>query len=82
VNSVPSIGNLGYLANGSEIAVTGRLHHRAWEDGEHKRERIEVVAGPPRRCSPRRSRPRPADDYAAGVDGAAQDDEYADDIPF
>jgi single-stranded DNA-binding protein len=46
VNSVPSTGNLGYLAKGSEIAVTGRLHQRTWEDGGHKRERIKVVANP------------------------------------
>jgi single-stranded DNA-binding protein len=46
VNSVPSIGNPGYLTNGSEIAITGRPHQRTWEDGDHKRERIEVVADP------------------------------------
>ena len=46
MNSVPSIGNLGYLANGSEIAVTGRPHQRTWEDGKHKRERIKAFADP------------------------------------
>ena len=46
MNSVPSIGNLGYLAKGSENAVTGRLHQCTWEHGENRRERIEVVADP------------------------------------
>jgi hypothetical protein len=43
---VRSIGNPGYLTKGNEIAVTGRLHQRTWKDGEHKRERIEVIADP------------------------------------
>jgi single-stranded DNA-binding protein len=72
VNSVPSIGNLGYLAKGSEIAVTGRLHQRTWEDGGHKRERIEVVADPHGVVFLDAPAHDPADDEAAGVDGAAQ----------
>jgi single-stranded DNA-binding protein len=46
VNSVPSTGNLEYLTNGSEIAITGRPHQRTWEDGKHKRERIKAFADP------------------------------------
>jgi hypothetical protein len=82
VSSVPSIRNLGYLAKRSEIAVTVRLHQRTPEDGEHKRGRIEVVADPHGVVFVDAPALRPADDYAAGVDGAAEEDEYADEIPF
>lgn len=33
-----------YLAKGRKIGVEGRLRYHAWEDGDEKKSRVEVVA--------------------------------------
>jgi single-strand DNA-binding protein len=33
-----------YLAKGRKIGVEGRLRYHAWEDGDQKKSRVEVVA--------------------------------------
>ena len=33
-----------YLAKGRKVGVEGRLRYHAWEEGDEKRSRIEVVA--------------------------------------
>jgi single-strand DNA-binding protein len=33
-----------YLTKGRKIGVEGRLRYHAWEDGDEKRSRVEVVA--------------------------------------
>jgi single-strand DNA-binding protein len=33
-----------YLSKGRKIGVEGRLRYHAWEDGDQKRSRVEVVA--------------------------------------
>ena len=33
-----------YLAKGRKIGIEGRLRYHAWEDGDQKKSRVEVVA--------------------------------------